>query len=243
MAMQWDNAKTISQPRIHVFLYGASGAGKTEQAASFPEPMLVSPANENGVLTLMGRDIPFKRITGSKDLLDVIEGLEVIQRKNPDDLPGQTFIFDSISHYAELVVEEIAKTRKGGMDMQGWGELGSHFRVVQQRLRNLDLHVVYTALADVLTSDTGGVIGGKPRLSGSTGTMLPSACDITAFMDVRDSVQAQERTGAMYRIYTRPKGGYSARTRFPGVPAEILLGTAPGTRLWDHLAPHVSGAK
>jgi len=244
MAFIWDNAATIKQPRIHLFSYGQSGAGKTVQAASFPEPMIVSPSNENGVVSLMGRDIPFKRITGSKDLLEVISGLEAIQSKSPDDLPGQTFIFDAISHYAELVVEEIAATRKGGMDMQGWGQLGSHFRTVQQRLRNLDLHVVYTALADVLTSDTGGVIGGRPRLSGATREMLPSACDITLYMDVRDSVQATDRgAGAIYRAYTRPKGGYPARTRFSTIPAELQLGLGVGQTLWEQIAPHMAGVK
>lgn len=236
----WDNAAEITQPRLHVFLYGGTGAGKTISAASFPEPIILSPANENGVLSLMGRQIPFKRISGSKDILEAIDWLEATQAKDPNDLPGQTLVWDSISHYAELVIEEISSTRKGGMDMQGWGQLATHFRSVQQRLRNLDLHVVFTSLAEVLVNDTGGVIGGRPKLSGGAKEMLPSACDIVAYMDVRDS--ARQGAQPVYRCYTRPKSGYVARTRFPAIPSEMTIGLEPGQTLWDQIRPFVGGS-
>lgn len=235
----FDNAAQLRQPRFHTFLYGASGAGKTVAAASFPEPIIASPANENGVLSLMGRDVLFKRISSGTDMLALVTHLEQIQAKEgPDGLPGQTLVLDSLSHYADLVVEEIATGRKGGMDQQGWGALATHFRLLQQRLRNLDLHVIYTSLAETLTNDTGAAIGGRPRLMGSARDMLPSACDLILYLDVRDSVG---QAAPIHRAYSRPKAGYMARSRFNTLPGEMTLGTSPGSTLWDQLRPHVGG--
>lgn len=235
----FDNAAQIRQPRFHAFLYGAPGTGKTVAASSFPEPIIASPANENGVLSLMGRDVLFKRIANGTDMLALITHLEQIQAKEgPDGLPGQTLVLDSLSHYADLVVEEIAAGRKGGMDQQGWGALAGHFRLLQTRLRNLDLHVVFTSLAETLTNDTGAAIGGRPRLAGSARDMLPSACDLILYLDVRDSVG---QAAPIHRAYSRPKAGYMARTRFPSIPGEMTLGLTPGSTLWDQLRPHVGG--
>jgi len=233
------NAKDIKQPRIHVFLYGASGTGKTRQAATFPEPVVISPANENGILTLMGLDVPYVSVKGPEDVDAAISYLEQTQAtKGPEALPGSTLVVDSLSHYADLVVESIASMRKGALDQQGWGQVASHFRTLHQRLRNLDMHVVFTSLAETLTNEAGVTIGGRPRLVGSARDLLPSSCDIIAYLEVRDSVTA--KTPA-YRCYTRPKGGYQARSRFASVPAELTLGLEPGTTLWDQLSPHVAG--
>jgi hypothetical protein len=235
----FDNTSQLHQPRVHAFLYGAPGAGKTVAAASFPEPIIASPANENGVLSLMGQDVLFKRVSSGTDMLALVTHLEQIQGKDgPDALPGQTLVLDSLSHYADLVVEEIAAGRKGGMDQQGWGQLAGHFRLLQTRLRNLDLHVVYTSLAETLTNDTGAAVGGRPRLPGSARDMLPSACDLILYLDVRDSVG---QAAPIHRAYSRPKAGYMARSRFNTLPGEMTLGLAQGSRLWDQLRTHVGG--
>jgi hypothetical protein len=198
------------------------------------------PIQEQAIpVVLMGRDVLFKRITSGTDMLTLVTHLEQIQAKEgPDGLPGQTLVLDSLSHYADLVIEEIAAGRKNGMDQQGWGALATHFRLLQQRLRNLDLHVIYTSLAETLTNDTGAAIGGRPRLTGAARDMLPSACDLILYLDVRDSVG---QAAPIHRAYSRPKAGYIARSRFPTLPGEMTLGTTPGATLWDQLRPHVGG--
>lgn len=226
------NTKELDVPRLVTFIYGAPGSGKTRQAATFPSPVVLSPANEGGIVTLRGLDVPYFTLTGRSSLEQVLAHLERIQaREGADALPGETLVFDAVSHYAELVVEEIAQSRKAGMDQQGWGQLAAHFRAVHQRLRRLDMHIVYTALAEPIVSEGGGVIGQRPRLPGSARELVPSACDLLLYADARESTT---RDG-IYKVFSRPYLGAIARSRFAALPAEMVVGVDDSTTLWSYV--------
>lgn len=228
----FESTNDIQQPRLAVFLYGPPGAGKTRQAATFPAPVVLSPSNENGVLTLRGMDVQYRRLTTPDDLDAAVSYLERVQAKDgPDALPGETLVIDAVSHYSELLIEHIAKSRKAGMDQQGWGLVAAHFRALHQRLRRLDMHIVYTALSEPLLSEGGGVIGQRPRLGGSARDLIPSACDLLLYMEARESTTRE----GVYKAYSRPRAGAIARTRLSALPPEMDLGVDEATSLWAHI--------
>jgi len=223
--MQLLNARDIVQPRFTVFIYGSSGSGKTWAAGGFPEPLFLVPKSENSILTLRGQDVLYEMIESSKQVLAIIDELLAIQHKDPNKLPGQTLVMESLSHYADMLIEEISASRKGQMDQQGWGVLASHFRTLHQKLSQLDMNVVYTALAESPNPETQAP--GRPLIQGRAREILPSACDVVGFADTR---------GSRYSIWTTPTRGYSARTRLP-LPNEIVMDRP--TALFEALAASV----
>jgi hypothetical protein len=230
----FETTKTLRPSWLHVCIYGSTGTGKTQQAGHFPEPIFLMPkGDEGGILTLAGMDASYKVITSMADMLRTLDHLEGIQQKQgADKLPGQTLVLDSLSHYSDMCVEEIAQKR-GGMDQQGWGQIATHFRSVQQQARRLSMHVVYCALADNTHDDTGKASGGRPLLQGRVKEMLPSACDIVTYLQARDGKPT------IYRSHLKPFQGYYARSRFRQLPAEVILGADYNQSLWAQMEPHL----
>jgi hypothetical protein len=223
------SAKTIQSPWVHWFLYGDTGSGKSTAAATFPDPLFVVPKNEGSMLSLAGREIPYVEATCRKDVEDVLSYLEDLQRKAQaatnglDDaevvnakyteiFPYQTLVIESLTHYLDLVIEEVTKGNKLDMDWSKWGHLANHLRSIRSRARNLDVHVVFTSLAKTAESADGKVSTGGPMIVGSMAYKLPSACDIIAFCECRPGKPP------LYRTHFRTYKWFAARSRFRGLP-------------------------
>lgn len=234
----FQSTKGLQPTWLHVCMYGSTGTGKTEQASSLPEPIFLVPkSDEGGILTLSSVDAQFRVIDSMTDMLKTLDHLEAIQHKSgADALPGQTLVLDSLSHYSDLCVEEIG-SKRGGMDQQGWGVLATHFRTVQQQARRLAMHVVYCSLAEQIHGPKGEVIGGRPLLQGRVKEMLPSACDIVAFLEARDGKPP------IYRAHLKPHQGYYARSRFKQLPGDVRLGIEPKTSFWGQVEPYLFQSK
>src|SRR3979409_1439329 len=155
MTLSPRNAKDIVAPWTHWFLYGDSRSGKTRSAATFPRPIFLVPYNEQSITTLRGMDIAYYEITGQKGavvdgaggLEDVLLELENEYYASPDTFPYDTVVLESISHYADLAIEELTRSGKVFMDQGKWGQFLAHFRNIQGRLRKMQVHAVFTALA------------------------------------------------------------------------------------------------
>lgn len=220
--------KTLSDPYTRWFLYGASGAGKTQAASTFPVPLFIVPRSENSHVTLMGRDFDVVLIEDRASLVRVIQELEErVERaqdlwaRDTDDaiaradeiFPWQTIVVESLSHYCEMLVEDISRGGAKRMDQQQWGLLSSHLRNVHQRLSLLPVHVVYTALDAAGTEDTAG----KPLMTGKNATIIPSACDVIGYCEC-----ATSKRGTVYRVHFREFQRNIARSRFPGLPERVV---------------------
>jgi len=225
MKLQPSNAADLQEPWLHWFLYGESGSGKTTAAASFPNPLFLVPANERSVTTLAGQDYPYVEITGQNGPLTqdgsaggleaVLSALESQYYADPDAFPYDTLVIESLSHYVDLVQEEMTERNSRPMEQRHWGLLAAHVRNVQTRLRKLEVHVVYTALAAIKQDDGGAILGG-PLIPGQSAVKLPSACDIIGYCEAPSS--AKKPT---YTIHFRRRGHYFARSRFRGMPAAV----------------------
>lgn len=160
--------------------------------------------------------------------------------------PWQTVVIESISHYCDLIIEDltsgdgevainnagVAAKGKGTslhmMDQQKWGLLGAHMRNLHARLRNLPVHTVFTALAQVKEGKDGAPTTGGALFSGAMAYKLPSACDAIGYC-----VQ-METSPPTYRVHFRKYKQFAARIRVPpGVKApEYVDGLT-----WAKLAP------
>lgn len=125
--------------------------------------------------------------------------------------PWMTIVPESLTHLCDLLVEDVSDYGKKKMDQQGWGLISTYLRTMHSRLRNMDVHVVYTCLAKTTEAEGGGVTSGGPHLLGQMAEKLPSMCDVVAYLE-----ELPTEKGPIYRTFFRKYRFWQARTRFGG---------------------------
>lgn len=260
------NAAEYKTAWLRVFLYGPMRSGKTEQASRFPRPFLISPPNENGFQTLRGRDVPYF-VPGQIDPLMTKREMEgLLQRFHYDMMAlnvaadggaawrakwGDTIIWDSVTHYADAVINELTVERDkngnpildpitGAMqhdqsDKQTWGHLRTHLMNVRDILFRLPAHVIITTLDAVTTDDKGNVTWQGPRIPGAAGDLLPSSCEAVGYADC---------VHGKYVVHFQKVGKAEAGTRISGMKQQTLaVGLEPGQTLYDQLTAYLGGPR
>lgn len=219
------NAADIVDPWTRWFLYGPTGSGKTHAAGTFPSPLFLVPPNEKSIVTLMGRDVPYIDVGDRREMNEAVRWLRArydlamgLYNKGEDakaeeTFPWQTVVVESLSHYCELLVEDISKRGAAKMDMQAWGQLSSHLRTLHSQLSDMDVHVVYTSLDAV--DDAGN---GRALMTGKNALMMPSACDVIGYCEAVPVPKGRE---PVYRVHFRQYGRFPARSRFKGMPTHV----------------------
>jgi hypothetical protein len=178
--------------------------------------LFLVPNHENSQVSLAGMDIPYMLVTGMdqpiKDgrggLNTIIRELLKTYRKDPDEFPYDTIVLESLSHYCDLVQEDLTQGGQLIMDQPKWGKLASHLRKVQVDLRSMEVHVVYTALDKTSDDDSGQTVGG-PLIPGQSGQKVPSACDIICYAEMRKRGKDEWQ----YRVHFRNYKHFPARVR------------------------------
>lgn len=227
MALKFQNAATAAQQTqwSHWFFYGESGAGKTTSAGTFPRPLFLVPAQERSHVTLLGReDVDFALISNSKEMDEALCHLEDAEARarplwNKGDeesltkadtiFPWQTIVIESVSHYSDLLQEELTDGGKYDMTYAKWGKIGAHMRNLHARLRRLPVHAVFTALEDRSINEKKEVVDGGPMFPGKMSYKLPSACDAIVYFEVR-----QGKPNNIYTAHFRKHGVFPARVRY-----------------------------
>ena len=178
--------------------------------------MLFRSQNEKSINTLRGMNVPYTEVKDRNTTFAALDYLEAqyaamvrlnAQGKYDDAdkaFPYQTIVFESISHYSDLVQEDLTNRNAKPMDIQQWGRLASHLRTIQNRLRAMDVHSIFTSL-DQTNED--GTIGG-PLISGQMKVKMPSACDYIGYFE---AVTVSKKT--TYNTHWRQYGKYLARVR------------------------------
>lgn len=198
---------------------------------------LLEEADEQGIIDFpfvtIGKDaVTKKRILARDHLNATLKWLEDLSAKAEkiridgkhsdealdaafDKFPYETVVIESMTHMTDLIVEDISQFGAKRMDQLAWGHLSSFIRSMHDRLRSLDVHVVYTALPKTVESDS-GIVYGKPNLVGSMADKLPSACDVIAYME-----EVRRKEESKYVMHLRKHKHFAARSRFGRMPPKI----------------------
>ena len=131
--------------------------------------------------------------------------------------PWQTIVVESMTHLCAMLQDDVSQNGKIKMDQQRWGIMSDYLRTLHTRLRCLDCHVVFTALAKV-DGEEGSTQEGCPDIPGKMSRLLPSACDAIGYCETRD---AGGKNPPVYTVHFRQHRVYPARVRFRGVPAAV----------------------
>lgn len=241
------NASDYKEQYLRVFLFGGMRSGKTTSAATFPTPFFIGAPNENGIQTLQGRGDINYIVPGETDHLKTMDEMsELLTAIHADatrlapiqfrEKWGETIIWDSLSHYADAVVNQLT-TRKDpktsnlmrvDTNQQTWGVLRSHLTNIRDILFRLPCHVVITALDDTTTDERGNITWQGPRVQGAAGELIPSSCELVGFC---------ESSGPdTFVVYFQKYGRVEAGTRLKGMrPCMLRVSENPGHTLWDQL--------
>lgn len=128
--------------------------------------------------------------------------------------PYETIVFESMTHYCNLVVGDISANGQIQMQQQHWGKLTTHLSTIHDRLRSLQAHIVYTALEQV--EEKGKMVTGRPAMVGKMSQQLPAACDVIGFC-----MEEKNSQGSCYKVHFRNYRVFTARSRFPRVPESV----------------------
>lgn len=249
---------------LRVFLYGGTRTGKTQQAALFPRPFLISPPNENGYQTVRGRDVPYF-VPGEHDPLMTKREMEGLLQRFHYDLTalnvaadggaawrakwGDTIIWDSVAHYADAVVSELTVER----DKMGRPILDSHTGAMQHDQSNkqtwghLRTHLmnvrdilfrlpchIVITTLDATTTDDNGNVTWQ-------GPRVPGAAG-DLLPSSCELVGFVDMLHGKYVVHFQKVGKAEAGTRIPGMKQQTFgVGLEPGQTLYDQLVPFVMG--
>ncbi len=206
--------------RLKALVYGNSGVGKTYLAGSAEghekmQGTLIANL-EGGLLTLAG---------GTADTTDriteVAQFRDLLFQLSPSGaLHGkyQTLVVDSVTELQALCLAEIlaaeckAKPKRDPdkLELQDYGKCTVVLRSLMRHVRNLDMHVVITALAkEELPEGSKHPISVRPDMTAVVGRSIMAMMDHVWYL----AVKADDAGKAYRALLTQPMGPYQAKTR------------------------------
>ena len=224
-----DVSKRAAGNRITCLSYGATRAGKTRFAATFPRPLFFSDATETGWTTIsnMNHDCLWEpecvpqvwAIENAADMMTALHDAEQIIKTRPGEV--QTIVIDSLTFYADLFFSAIdasarSASSKAPDNRQLFMCLAAHLKELRIRAHMLPVNVVWLALEKEANSDN--PVGG-PMLSGQNAAKFAAGCDYILY---HRSYQARPVDPVQWEVRTRRYGQYPAGGRDEGLLPDPL---------------------
>jgi len=151
-----------------ILCYGNSGAGKTYAACTAPKPMVLL-TERNGLHSIQASN-PGAHVKYCENADDVRDILRMAMNGQLKQYGIKTLVVDSLTEVQRLFVDEIMLAKAQGEDarlsLQDWGTLTERMRRFMRCLRDLDLHVVATALVESQHDDSTGATNVFPAFQG-----------------------------------------------------------------------------
>jgi len=214
---------------LKALVYGEPGAGKTYLAATAPNPLFVDV--EGGTMTIRNRQIP---VAKAECWADVEEILDHLQAGTKGWTGFETLVIDSISEVQylcneALLIENFARKPDtldpDVLDQQGWGKSFVRMNRILRRFRNLPMHVVMTALVDVVKDDITKKVSYRPLVQGKFGVILPGIMDVLGYLYTETDPEDDNELVRM--LLVQPMGKYIARERIGTLGTVVQKPTIP----------------
>ena len=151
-----------------IFIYGDPGSGKTFSSVTAPKPMVL--LTERNGLHSIRQSNPDALVKYCEDANDIRDVLKLALNGELEAHGVKTLVVDSLTEVQRIFADEIMKKKGAGdeqrMSLPDWGTLTEKMRKFMRCLRDIDLHVVATALADTSTDEATGQVKHFPSFSG-----------------------------------------------------------------------------
>ena len=204
--------------RITGLSYGASRAGKTRFAGSWPRPLFLSDATESGWTTLGNMDRNNRFEADRDPIVWAIETSTDMMRALREAAPliakgdVKTIVIDSLTFYCDLYFNYL-ESLKGGRQTDGrqlHGKLASHLKTFREQVHLLQTNVLWLCLEKPPSEDN--PLGG-PMLSGQNSAKFMAGCDYTFY---HRCYQQNSQSPLQWEIRTKKWNSYQAGGRDEG---------------------------
>lgn len=245
MALQIKNTRdllTQGNVKLKMITYSPSGFGKTEFAATAPNPIFgaCETGHGKGLLTVAQKGIPYVEIGTYEQLESFCSG---------DGLgPYDTIVLDGFSYATDTAIKTYAlsvprqrgeskKRLMGIPEMDDYGTMAELERRLLAKLLSLDKHIIITCLQDYYQPAEGN--GDMPRAEKIGGPDLPgmmrlgaaAMVDIVLRLFMRNALKDPKDAKSRYneRVWqTESDGKYLAKSRIrngrlPVFPPEVVF--------------------
>jgi hypothetical protein len=223
---------------LHTFVYGPLRSGKTSLAATFPKPIFLSSGTEGGDTSLRFFDVDVIQINSLKDMKEAVAFIKA----NAAVRGWRTVVVDSVTYYADQVIQELTNSGEKPMNQRDWGMLDSHLQKwLLPTLRALPMHVVWIANEEPDKGDEGKIVGYRPMLYGKTSSKLPGACDLIVRSHVQTARTPNGQYAAQFFLRTIPIDGAPAGGRFGNAFADGMIVSHFGA-IAERIGPYIGEA-
>lgn len=177
--------------KLKILLYGESGLGKSVLAGSICDVegagMILAQDIEGGMTSLASfgyndRDkIRFTKVSSYNEGANSFVKRREYLVSNANVFGGT--IIDSTSELQAMIIKEVlAEEGKADADLKVWNKVTARMRDEIRAIRDLDIHVITTALEKQIRDESTGMMKIVPSLSGKMGNELPAYFDVVGWM-------------------------------------------------------------
>ena len=224
----------IKTQQLSIAIYGYTGSGKTHLAGTAPDNLYLD--LENGYATLL--NVPFTgkvfHCDTARELRQVIApfGNAESTKEAIDKLGFQPKVLtiDTLSRMQQNSQLDIIDHRevKAGrqedvMEMREWGQMLIQAYRLMKILPNQGYDIIALVQAREFEDPATKVVKWMPNLQGQFGDQIGAYFDILAFLEIHQLTDGS----VVHRLHLQPSGGWTAKSRYQGLPPYLDNPTFP----------------
>lgn len=214
----------MAKDTVKMLVYGDPGVGKTVFSCSGDRTIFVDV--EGGSLSIQNR-IKSKKVARKRfDTFDEIE--EFVRGLREKGSKADTLVIDSITELQKKLMDsivaqhpEVKRPYGDGLTVGDWGYNTERMRRFIRMARDLDMNVIFTALAMDEKNEMTGAVKTLPKMSSKLSADVCGYVDIVGYLYVDNVTNEDGESVPVRRMLVQPVGMYYAKDR-SGVLGNVI---------------------
>lgn len=214
----------MAKDTVKMLVYGDPGVGKTVFSCSGDRTIFIDV--EGGSLSIQNR-IKTKKVARKRfDTFDEIE--EFVRGLREKGSKADTLVIDSITELQKKLMDsiveqhpEVKRPYGDGLTVGDWGYNTERMRRFIRMARDLDMNVIFTALAMDEKNEMTGAVKTLPKMSSKLSADVCGYVDIVGYLYVDNVTNEDGESVPVRRMLVQPVGMYYAKDR-SGVLGNVI---------------------
>lgn len=221
----------MAKDTVKMLVYGDPGVGKTVFSCSGDRTIFIDV--EGGSLSIQERIKAKKVVRKRFDTFDEIE--EFVRGLREKGSKADTLVIDSITELQKKLMDsivaqhpEVKRPYGDGLTVGDWGYNTERMRRFIRMARDLDMNVIFTALAMDEKNEMTGAVKTLPKMSSKLSADVCGYVDIVGYLYVDNVTDEDGESVPVRRMLVQPVGMYYAKDRSGALGNVIDNPTFPG---------------